>query len=538
MNESPNPVHMATSPDTRWTTVNFAEAIQGVQTPLGWGFWSLAMETSVRQAFANLGALANRDAPPPEDANKRISGIFYGRVAGNINTFRTVGDNMPGSSGDMIEEKLFGVVPTGKSGKSFASYRRYPVVAGKLPLAAMKPGKTLPRMRAEYRDWWQRETLDHPPTTYADAQTLMADSAQHFIDVGVHHTVTSMLGSALLDALGDLADKAVGDPSLAMTLATGYGGMEETSLLADLLAAARDELEVDAVVRKHGYHGFDEGNLASRSWREDRAGLESFIRGYKRPGVVGPAEREKIQTERRLAAEKRLLEGLPATRRAGAKLTLKLASKFIPIREIGKAAFLHAVDGGRCAARAGGRALVEEGVLSDVEDVFFLTYDEFVGGVDKGRAAEIVAERKANHERYQALELPPSWAGEPAPTEVRTDAPSTNGTPREAVTEIKGIGVVGDTVTGRARVVTDPLDAELDDGDILVCATTDPSWTPLFMLVDALVIDMGGAMSHGAIVARELGVTCVINTVSGTKDIPDGAQITVNGSTGVVTIDS
>ena len=110
--------------------------------------------------------------------------------------------------------------------------------------------------------------------------------------------------------------------------------------------------------------------------------------------------------------------------------------------------------------------------------------------------------------------------------------------PRETVTELRGIGVVGERITGRARVVRDPDDADLEPGDILVCVTTDPSWTPLFMLADALVIDTGGQMSHGAIVARELGVTCVINTVTGTRDIPDLATITVDGTTGVVAIDA
>jgi pyruvate,water dikinase len=84
--------------------------------------------------------------------------------------------------------------------------------------------------------------------------------------------------------------------------------------------------------------------------------------------------------------------------------------------------------------------------------------------------------------------------------------------------------------------VTDPSQADLEPGDILVCQTTDPSWTPLFLVAEALVIDTGGAMSHGAIVARELGVTCVINTKTGTRDIPDGAAISVDGRSGVVTL--
>src|SRR5690348_9434001 len=95
--ESTNPVHMTTSDGVRWTTVNFAEAIQGVQTPLGWGFWSYAMETSVRRTFGDMGVLARSEVPIPPSADDRISGIFYGRAAGNVTVFRVLGDRMPGS---------------------------------------------------------------------------------------------------------------------------------------------------------------------------------------------------------------------------------------------------------------------------------------------------------------------------------------------------------------------------------------------------------------------------------------------------------
>jgi pyruvate,water dikinase len=187
-------------------------------------------------------------------------------------------------------------------------------------------------------------------------------------------------------------------------------------------------------------------------------------------------------------------------------------------------------------------------VLADPSDVFFITGDEFLGKPDAS-LRELVEERRERHARYKQLVLAPEWTGSPvvisttgmtadpnsvAPAQSASGADGSVATAER--TELQGIGVVGAQVTGRARVVHDPNDVDLEPGDILVCATTDPSWTPLFMVADALVIDTGGAMSHGAIVARELGVTCVINTVSGTRDIPDGATITVDGASGRVLV--
>jgi phosphoenolpyruvate synthase/pyruvate phosphate dikinase len=100
-------------------------------------------------------------------------------------------------------------------------------------------------------------------------------------------------------------------------------------------------------------------------------------------------------------------------------------------------------------------------------------------------------------------------------------------------------GVAGSPgrVEGTARVVVDPFDAEpLEPGEILVCRFTDPSWAPLFSLADALVIDIGAAASHGAIVARELGVPCVIGTGDGTRRIRNGDRLKVDGSAGRVEI--
>ncbi len=536
--EPANPVHMATSNGVRWTTVNFAEAIQGVQKPLGWAMWSLSMETSVRIGFGKLGVLARSEVPVPASADDRISGIFFGRAAGNINVFRTLGDRMPGGSGDILEEKLFGKEPApgGPKRKPLSACRRYPIVAVSMPRAAMAAPKRIPPMRAEYRTWWQAAVLDEPPRTLAQAQALYGDAAQRFIDVGVYHAIASLLASSLLDALVDLAQRAVGNRAVAMDLATGYGGMEETELIEDICAAAAGRLDIAELIRRHGYHGPDEGELSSRAWREDPAPLQSVIGQYQRGGVTGTSARERQQLERRRKAEAEVIAGLGALRRPAAKLTMKLAGRFIPLREQGKAAFLHTLDAARCAARAGGIALAEQGFIDDPEDVFFLTGEEFTSAPTDALRS-LVEERKERHIRYEQLVLPPEWEGPPVPIAAVRDSPEAQTDPAAAGSvELHGIGIVGHTVTGRARVVHDPHEIDLEPGDILVCRTTDPSWTPLFMVAEALVIDTGGAMSHGAIVARELGVTCVINTVTGTREIPDGATITVDGASGRVLV--
>ena len=99
-----------------------------------------------------------------------------------------------------------------------------------------------------------------------------------------------------------------------------------------------------------------------------------------------------------------------------------------------------------------------------------------------------------------------------------------------------GVAASPGVVTGRARVVVDPATTELDEGDILVCETTDPSWVTLFLVAGAVVTDYGGLLSHGPIVARELGIPCVCGTEVGSRRIRDGQLIRVDGGAGTVEI--
>ena len=102
---------------------------------------------------------------------------------------------------------------------------------------------------------------------------------------------------------------------------------------------------------------------------------------------------------------------------------------------------------------------------------------------------------------------------------------------------LQGIAGCAGKARGRARVVLDPSDpGALGPGDVLIAPITDPSWTPLFVPAEAVVVDVGAVMSHAVIVSRELGIPCVVSAIGATTSIPDGAEIEVDGNAGTVTI--
>jgi rifampicin phosphotransferase len=173
----------------------------------------------------------------------------------------------------------------------------------------------------------------------------------------------------------------------------------------------------------------------------------------------------------------------------------------------------------------------------DHEDFFLLRLEEVPLALGHpGDWAEVVAERRARREYLQArvppfwfhgaIPLPPTWR-------LRADEVRADATPRT----LSGLGVCPGTATGTARVVHDPANpGALTEGDVLVAPLTDPAWTPLFLAAAAVVVDVGAQLNHAAIVARELGIPAVVSVTGATTTIPDGATVTVDGSTGRVVV--
>lgn len=175
--------------------------------------------------------------------------------------------------------------------------------------------------------------------------------------------------------------------------------------------------------------------------------------------------------------------------------------------------------------------LVQESVIHEKEDIYYLTFQELQQVVrTKKLDYQIINKRKDEHKLYEKLTPPRviTSEGEALSGEYKRE--------NLPVGAIAGLAVSSGSFEGRARVILSMEDAELEDGDILVTSFTDPSWTPLFVSIKGLVTEVGGLMTHGAVIAREYGLPAVVGVENATKLIKDGQRIRVHGTEGYVEI--
>jgi pyruvate,water dikinase len=175
--------------------------------------------------------------------------------------------------------------------------------------------------------------------------------------------------------------------------------------------------------------------------------------------------------------------------------------------------------------------LVRAHVLREEEDIFYLRFHELHDVVRTHQVDDqLIRQRKDAFRSYQALTPPRVFTSDGevvAGTYHRVDIPAG---------ALVGLPVSAGTIEGRARVILDMAEADLETGDILVTAYTDPSWTPVFVTITGLVTEVGGLMTHGAVIAREYGLPAVVGVVQATRLIGDGQRIRVNGTDGYVEI--
>ncbi|TAM65702.1 PEP/pyruvate-binding domain-containing protein [Mycobacterium sp.] len=526
---TPSTMHGDLDPAQFYSTANLGEAAPGVLSPLTWSVWGPAAEIAARYGFVQMGVLERSSSGVPDDPQDRIIQIAYGRAVASVSAFYAMGERIPGASGEMLAEQLLGSVPDGMI--KAATRRRYPHVAWNMPRNFARAKAVLVRQNKEITPWWTAELLRSPKLDLAGAQAQFREANQRFQEATALQAQGNIVGvPPVFDALRKVVTRAGMEDAFG-ALTAGSGEHAETEVVIDLWDLGHGRLSEEEFLRRHGFHGTLEGDIAGRVWREDPTPIRRLARIYRdQPDDKDPRRAGARRTVERKAAEAELLSRMPnPVSRTGARIVLWLARRNMPMRGIGKTNFLRSLDVARAAARRIGEILVATGALDTVDDIMYLTAAE-ISGVIPDDARTLVAERRAEQVRYRSFEIPTAFWGSPEP------ALAASAEPGEAAAELTGIGASAGVVEGVVRVITDPSLSEVQPGDVLVAATTDPSWASAMLISAALVVDIGGTLSHAAVVARELGIPCVVNTGTGTTSLRTGDRVRVDGASGTVEV--
>lgn len=292
----------------------------------------------------------------------------------------------------------------------------------------------------------------------------------------------------------------------------------------------------DRFMVEHGHHCRGELELLNARWSERPDYILHLLRGYLRSvdGVDPLANQQRLSEEgERLALECRRRLKNPIKRWIF-DWALRNSRKVAVDRENWKNEAVRHIAAFRRLLLELGERLVDRGILQDRDDIFFLTIPEVepvTGGTADFDVAERIAERRAEYERNRRLTPPPVVVGRFDPQKHRMPEVDTT------ATLLKGTAVSPGTAVGRAKVILHADDHQrVEAGEILVAPSTDPAWTPYFLLAAAVVMDLGGILSHGAIIAREYGIPAVANVASASRIIRTGQTIEVDGNGGLVRI--
>jgi pyruvate,water dikinase len=558
-----------------YTRANAGEVMGDPVSPLGWTYgWEGAMVLGMRDGWIRGGTHEMDDFDPD---HPETFGMFGGYFYLNLASCRLQGVRNPGVTVEQLDMAFFGTHPDVPPYVAHPDDEK-PHLVDKIAAntAWVMSADTWPELDEDKAAAAGLREARGDLTTYSDAELV---ARARIIRPMLHHLFEQHVvsGSSAAVAPGVLAvvGEGIGDPTIPMKLLAGIGDVDsalpshalwamsrrirdDAGLTAafdagidgvldrlasdDAASAAALLAEWETFIAEFGSRGPNEWDIHAESWETDPtlplAALDRvrFQADEESPHVrhdAVAAQRVEVTTEvRAKVADNEELSGMLEA--------ALVAANMMAYRERTKTTIVKVIHEARMAFRELGRRHAEAGDLDDADHVFMLLgseLDDFVA--DPASFRERLTGRAADYAALWEIEppfiirdgdLPPlsTW-------ERRTEA---DAKPiAEAGSQISGVSGSPGVVRGTARIVLDPHDpTALEPGDILVAPYTDPSWTPLFMTAGAVVVDVGGQISHAVIVSRELGLPCVVSATGATEAIPQGATVEVNGDTGVVTV--
>lgn len=348
----------------------------------------------------------------------------------------------------------------------------------------------------------------------------------------VPNNITSEMGLALLD----VADVIRPYPEVIHYLQH----VKDDNFLDELVKIDGGQETQDAIIaylNKYGMRCAGEIDITKTRWSEKPITLVPMILNNIK-NIEPNASYRKFEQGRRVALKKEQdlldrLKQLPEGEQKAkeTKRMIDVIRNFIGYREYPKYGMVNRYFVYKQALLKEAEQLVQEGVIHEKEDIYYLTFEEFHEVVRTNKLDyRVISERKDEYKLYEKLTPPRVITSD---GEIIAGEYKRENLPSEAIV---GLPVSSGVIEGRARVIINIEDADLEDGDILVTSFTDPSWTPLFVSIKGLVTEVGGLMTHGAVIAREYGLPAVVGVENATKLIKDGQRIRINGTDGYIEI--
>ena len=549
---------------TLYTRGNVGEVFPHVMTALTGTLIGDVIRQGQVEVFVEMGVLR-----PGEFAGPSVgTGVFGGYLYMSGSVMRLFGVRMPGMSARDADEQVMGDiagVPPYRRSKGDRNVIASLRLAGfALKLMRRPDLAPLDRARVDAHAWL---------ATMPDLLTASDADLLHWLTTFLPRQGASMKRllqwSGLAGAPRGMLDRALNRPGvpagLANRIVSGTGDVDSAQLphrlwalgrlvavdktlsrafdeglhgLAERTRATLLRPALDSFLADHGHRGNDEYELATPAWVMDPTPVYAAIDRLRH----APGERDPVRAGLRLAedANKALTEALhlvPRRIRMMVRRTAHVARQGAIGRERAKDILVLENLGARRVLHELVRRASERGGPTDHRLAFCVTAAELADFVARpNEYANVIAERAAQ-QRYLDARIPPPWfvgrISDPSTWKRRADARTTA---PAAGTTLTGIAVSGGTAAGAARVVTDPGDPRgLEPGEVLVCALTDPSWTPLFLGAVAVVCDTGAVQSHAAIISRELGIPAVLS-VTAITSVADGTMLHVDGNTGTVRV--
>jgi pyruvate,water dikinase len=554
-----------------YTRGNVGEVFPEAVAPLSWTIAGIPRaEPGWRDALVRFGAF---DYDEFESDNLNALGVFGGYCYLNVSVSRIFAVRTPGLTPELMDQTLFGASdappydprPTDESSEHTERIQQ--------TLQWILTVEDLPELLEDQRTVEEAVAARPVLSTLTNEQLLAHGRSRMelFRHLFAQHLFITYAATVPVGIIQQVCGE-LGDPTLAMRLVAGIGDVDSAApswMLWELarqvadspaLTAAFDAgitgiLErlransdgdkfvqgLDDFIDQYGSRGPNEWEMSAPTWGTNpELALAAVDRMRKAPADAGPqgnweeraADREKLTAQ---VADQ--LTGNPEVH--GQFLAgVRAAGLFLAGRERTKTTIIKITHEARLAYHEIARRMLDAGHFERFEDFAMIRddeYDDFLA--NPGGYRSTIAERRELFERLQQLEPPFIVNGAVPPLDTWRRRGSN---PVEVAAEgdaLVGIPGCPGEYTGRARVLLSPDDpGALEPGDVLVAPITDPAWTPLFVPAGAVVVDVGAQMSHAVIVSRELGIPCVVSVTDGTRRIPDGATVTVNGTTGVVTI--